>query len=213
MTDSAYRHYLLIIDRSGSMEAVKTEAQEGIRRFVREQAELPGRATLTLVQFDNKYEVVHDFVALQAAADYELMPRYMTALLDACGAAVASVGERLAALPENGRPGKVIVLITTDGKENHSREYTREQVRELFTRQQEEYGWQFLYVGANVDAFAEAGGIGIRMDSTLEYAATRQGTTSSYAAASAASSRYASGQSVTTAFTDEEREEAADKSQ
>lgn len=211
MTDSAYRHYLLIVDRSGSMESVKTEAQEGIRRFVREQAELPGRATLTLVQFDNQYEVVHDFVALQAAADYELVPRYMTALLDACGAAVTSVGERLAALPEHGRPGKVIVLITTDGKNNDSHEYTREQVKELFTRQQEKYGWQFLYVGANVDAFAEASGMGIPAGSTLSYAATRKGTTSSYAAASASSVRYASGQSVTTAFTDEEREEAADK--
>lgn len=211
MTDSAYRHYLLVIDRSGSMESVRAEAQEGIRRFVREQAGLPGRATLTLVQFDNEYEVVHDFVALQAAAGYELVPRYMTALLDACGAAVTSVGERIAALPENGRPGKVIVLITTDGEENRSRKYTREQVKGLFTRQQEEYGWQFIYVGANVDAFAEAGGIGIRTDSTLEYAATRKGTTSSYAAASASSSRYASGQSATTAFTDEEREEAADK--
>jgi uncharacterized protein YegL len=211
MTDPAYRHYLLIVDRSGSMEAVKTEAQEGIRRFAREQAALPGKATLTLVQFDNKYETVYDFASLDVVAFYELMPRYMTALLDACGAAVTGVTERLAALPESERPGKVIVLITTDGKENQSREYTREQVNELFTRQQEEYGWQFLYVGANVDAFAEAGGMGIHADSTLSYAATRRGTTMSYAAASASSSRYASGQSVTTAFTDEEREEAADK--
>lgn len=209
MTDPAYRHYLLVVDRSGSMDSIKDEAQNGIRHFVREQAALDGRATLTLCQFDNKYEVVHDFTALAAAGSYELVPRNMTALLDACGMAITTVGERLAILPEDQRPGKVIVLITTDGHENASHEYSREQVKNLITRQREQYKWQFLYVGANVDAFAEAGGMGIAAAGTMNYTADSAGTKSAYAAASASSSRYARGQSVTTVFTDEEREAAA----
>lgn len=205
MTDLGYRHYLLIVDRSGTMYAIRDEAQDGIRFFVREQAALPGRATLTLCQFDNKFEVVYDFAPLAAAADYQLVPRNMTALLDACGASVTNVGERLAALPEHERPGKVIVLITTDGKENVSSKYTLAQVKDLFTRQQRDYGWQFSYVGANVDAFAEAGGMGMVSSATLDYAATPAGTRNAYAAASAASARYARGQSTGISYTDEER--------
>ena len=208
MTDPDYRHYLLIVDRSGSMSEIKDEAQEGIRLFVKEQAALAGRATLTLCQFDNVPETVYDFTPLQAAADYELVPRNMTALLDACGSAVTSVGERLAALPDDRRPGKVIVLITTDGKENISREYSLAQVRKLVTRQQDKYGWQFMYVGANVDAFAEAGGMGIAGGSTMKYTANSVGTQSAYAGASASASRYSRGMTVNTTFTDEERQQA-----
>lgn len=210
MTDPAYRHYLLIVDRSGSMAEIKGEAQDGIRRFARDQAVLPGRATLTLCQFDNKYELVYDFAPLAAAADYKLVPRNMTALLDACGVAVTSTGARLAALPEHERPGKVIVLITTDGKENISCEYTLAEVKELITRQQRDYGWQFSYVGANVDAFAEAGGMGMQDCATLDYAATPAGTSNAYAAASAASLRYARGQSANISYTEAERAAASE---
>jgi hypothetical protein len=208
VTDSTYRHYLLIVDRSGSMSAIRDEAQAGIRLFAAEQAALPGRATLTLVQFDSVYEVVYDFAPLEAALGYELRPRTMTALLDACGMAITRTGEKLTAMAEQDRPGKVIVLITTDGLENASREYKREQVRELVTRQQEKYQWQFSYVGANVDAFAEAGAMGIPAVNTMNYTASRVGTQSTYAAASAASARFATGQSCDTRFTDEERKKA-----
>jgi uncharacterized protein YegL len=209
MTNPDYRHYLLIVDRSGSMHAIKDEAQAGIRLFVKEQTAIPGKATLTLVQFDSVYEVVHDFTPLKAAAGYKLEPRTMTALLDACGMAITRVGERLAAMPEHERPGKVSVLISTDGKENASREWKREQVRELFIRQQDEYQWQFSYVGANVDAFAEAGAMGIPAASTMNYAASSAGTQSAYAAASASNIRYATGQTCDVHFTGEEREKAA----
>lgn len=209
MTDPGYRHYLLIIDRSGSMEAVREEAQDGIRHFAREQAALPGRATLTLCQFDNEAELVCDFAPLGAALSYELVPRNMTALLDACGTAISRTGERLAAMSEEGRPGKVIVLIVTDGKENASREYTRAQVRGLVARQQQEYGWQFSYVGANVDAFEEAGALGVQGKATLDFLSTGTGTRKAYSAASAAAARYASGQSASISYTDQERGDAA----
>jgi hypothetical protein len=209
MTDLDYRHYLLIVDRSGSMASIKAEAQEGIRHFASEHAALPGRATLTLCQFDDVHEIVHDQAPLAAVASYELAPRGMTALLDACGMAITRTGARLAALPEHERPGKVIVLIVTDGYENASREYARQQVRDLITGQQRDYGWQFSYVGANVDAFAEAESLGIAGPSSLDFAASAQGARSAYKASSAASLRYASGQSANISYTDEERKKAA----
>lgn len=211
MTDQGYRHYVLIVDRSGSMSSIQDEAQNGVRHFVREQDALPGRATLSLYQFDNVHDTVHDFVPLSAAVSYELMPRNMTALLDAVGFAFTETGEKLAALPEDVRPGKVIVLITTDGLENASHEYTLTQVRELVTRQQDQYGWQVSYVGANVDAFTEAGGMGIHGGSTLSYAATRSGTQSAYGAASASAGRFVSGQAMTVDYLEEERKAAADE--
>lgn len=211
MTNPDYRHYILIVDRSGSMCTIQDEAQAGIRSYVKDQAEIPGKATLTLCEFDNEYKIVHDFAPLAAAVNYTLKPRNMTALLDACGMTVTSVGEKLAAMPEAERPGKVIVLITTDGKENASREYKLEQVKALFIEQQETYNWQISYVGANVDAFAEAASIGLRTNSTMNFAATGRGTAMAYAAASASSTRYATGQSCDTHFTDDERDEAADK--
>ncbi len=212
MTNPDYRHYLLIIDRSGSMGSIKDEAQNGIRFFVRKQAALPGRATLTLCQFDDVPETVYDFTALEAAASYELAPRSMTALLDACGQAITETGKQLAALAEEDRPGKVIVLIATDGMENASHEYTRERVRDLITQQRDRYGWQFSYIGANVDASAEAEELGIAGDASLDYAATSRGTDQAYAVASASAGRYVKGQSAGISYTDEEREAASDAS-
>lgn len=211
MTDSGYRHYLLIVDRSGSMDPIRDEAQNSIRSYVREQAALPGRMTLTLCQFDDTYEVVYDFGVPEAAAAYELVPRGLTALFDACGQAITATGEKLAAMSEQLRPGKVIVLIVTDGKNNASRKYTGQLARDLITRQREEYGWQFSYLGASGDAFAEAGDMGIAADASLSYAATPAGTRKSYAVASAAASRYVSGQSAGISYTDEERAEAMDE--
>lgn len=209
MTDQDYRHYVLIVDRSGSMETIKDDAQGGINQFVKDQAALPGKATLSLYQFDTEHEKVHDFTTLsEAGANYTLKPRGGTALLDACGFAITQEGEKLAKMLESQRPGKVIVLITTDGEENSSHEYTKDRVKKLITGQQDDYGWQFSYVGANQDAFAEAGGLGIAPGAALNYAASGIGTNNAYAAASAASSRYVGGQSAFLAYTDDEREEA-----
>ncbi len=205
MTDQNYRHYVLIVDRSGSMVPIAEETQNGVRVFVGEQREIPGKATLSLYQFDHVHDTVHDFVPLRDVTPYTLVPRGNTALLDACGFAITTVGEKLWAMPEGERPGKVIVVIATDGQENFSREYSLAQVRDLITRQREMYGWEFAYVGANQDSFAEAGRIGVPQASTMDYAATTYGTQSAWLANSGSAGRYASGQSVHLSYTDEER--------
>lgn len=211
MTDSQYRHYVLVIDRSGSMVPIAAETQNGIRQFVIDQRDLPGRATLSLYQFDHEHETIHDFTPLRDVAPYTLVPRGNTALLDACGFAITTVGEKLAAMSESERPGKVIVVIATDGQENFSREYKLSQVRDMITRQREEYKWEFAYIGANQDAFAEAGAMGIPKMSSMDYAHTNSGTHSAWLANSAAATRYAGGQSASMDYTEEER--AASKSE
>ncbi len=213
MTDQNYRHYVLIVDRSGSMVPIAEETQNGIRVFVGEQREIPGKATLSLYQFDHAHDTVHDFVPLRDVTPYTLVPRGNTALLDACGFAITKVGEKLWAMAEDDRPGKVIVVIATDGQENFSREYTLAQVRDLITRQREMYGWEFSYIGANQDSFAEAGKMGIAKMSTMDYAATTHGTQSAWLGASASAGRYAGGQTVHLHYTDEERAASKGSSQ
>lgn len=209
MTDPSYRHYVIIIDRSGSMYSIREDAEGGVARFIEDQKALGGKATLSLYEFDDRHTAVHSFTPLDRVRKYVLVPRGSTALLDACGFAITQEGEKLAAMPAGERPGKVIVLIATDGGENCSREYSKEQVAKLTTTQNKVYGWQFLYVGANQDAFAEAGGMGIGGQAAMSYAATPAGTRSAYDSSSAAATRYASGQSADTYFTDDERAAAS----
>jgi len=213
VTDSNYRHYVLVVDRSGSMVTIAAETQNGVRLFVSEQREIPGKATLSLYQFDHVHDTVHDFVPLRDVTPYTLVPRGNTALLDACGFAITTVGEKLRAMAEDERPGKVIVVIATDGEENFSREYSLAQVRDLITRQRELYGWEFSYIGANQDSFAEAGRIGVPQASTMDYAATTRGTQSAWAGASASAGRYAGGHSANLHYTDEERTASKGSSQ
>lgn len=208
MTDSGYRHYVAIIDRSGSMASIRDETESGVRHYVREQQKLPGKATLSLFQFDTEHEQVHDFTNLSDVPEYTLSPRGMTALNDAVGFAIARTGERLAAIPENERPGRVLVLIVTDGEENASQEHNAKQIGEMIEHQRSAYKWEFTFIGANQDVFKEAGKLGLSRDQSLSYAATRSGTKGAWVAASAASSRYMTGQDASVTYTSAERKSA-----
>lgn len=211
MTNPDYRHYLLIIDRSGSMSGLKDEATEGVRQFIKEQAGLPGKATLSLYQFDQTFDQIHDFIPLDQATSYELIPRGLTALLDAIGYAVTDVGRELADMPEYMRPGKVMVVIVTDGEENSSQNWTLDRVRNLLTQQQDVYKWAITYLGANVDAFREAEKMGLSTNSAMGYRASSAGTQSAYGAASAAATRFSTGKTDFMEYTDTERTAAADQ--
>lgn len=204
---------VLIVDRSGSMTAIRLEAENGINKFIEDQraAKNVGEARLTLVQFDNEIETVHNALPLKDVPRYTLHPRSMTALLDAVGKTISQIGERLAKTPEEDRPGLVAVLIVTDGMENSSREYTKARVKEMIETQQKNYNWQFTYLGANQDAFAEAGSIGIHMAGN--YAHAQAGTAYRIGSSNATRMRSAmvTGQSIgaANAFTPEELAEMA----
>ncbi len=159
----------LVVDRSGSMQQVREDAEGGVNAFIAQQAAQPGEALLTLVEFDTEYEFLHQGVPISQVPEYKLVPRGMTALLDAVGRGINETGERLAKLNEQDRPGLVIFVIMTDGHENSSREFTKAQIKEMVDRQQNEYNWQFTFLGTDQNSFDEAGDMGIHADGMAMY--------------------------------------------
>ena len=199
----------LVVDRSGSMQEIRSDAEGGVNAFVEKQVEEPGEALLTLVQFDTEYDFVHKGVPIDKVPKYELHPRGGTALLDAVGRAINETGERLAKMPEPDRPGLVIVVIMTDGLENSSREFTKSQVKKLVEEQQSKYDWHFTFLGADQDAFAEAGGLGIAATGAARYSKNKVARTYLAAASKVGRMRrqFMDGETVENKFTDEEREQ------
>ena len=199
----------LVVDRSGSMEEVREDAEGGVNAFISEQAKEPGEALLTLVQFDTEYEFLHKGVSIAQVPKYQLVPRGMTALLDAVGRAINETGERLAKMDEAARPGLVIFVVMTDGLENSSKEFTKDRLKEMIERQQKEYNWHFTFLGANQDAFAEAGDMGIHAAGVANYDTAK--VAGAYGATAAKVSRMrkqrSAGETVSNEFTDQEREE------
>lgn len=168
-----YTHITLIVDRSGSMESIREEAEGGVNSFLRQQAGEPGRAEVTLVQFDTEYERVFDAVPVAETPRYVLQPRGMTALLDALGRSIVETGERLADMPPDERPGLVIFVVVTDGMENASREFQRDRIRDMIEHQQSVYSWRFIFLAANQDAFAEGASLGLSASSSAPYTADK----------------------------------------
>lgn len=205
MTNPSYRHLVVIADRSGSMQSCAAATQEGINALFAEQAKEPGTATASLYQFDHEHDTVFEHVPLAEAPAYELVPRGGTALLDAVGFAFTREGEWLASLPEDERPGTVVAVIATDGAENSSREYTADQVRGMVETQREQYAWEVLFIGANLDAVQTAAAYGIPQASAMTY--NTAATAGTYSVVSATLSRGASGLGY--GFTDADRATAS----
>lgn len=170
MTNPDLTHIEFVLDRSGSMHSIKEDIEGGFDAFIADQCSHPGQCTVSLAQFDNEYETVFTAIDVREVRPLDLQPRGATAMLDAIGRSISALGERLAALPEAERPGTVVVAIMTDGMENASREFTHEAVKELITRQEQAYNWQFLYMGADQDAIEVGARIGVRADRSLTYA-------------------------------------------
>lgn len=178
---------VLIIDKSGSMQAIKEDAIGGFNAFLSEQKKIDRGANVTFVLFDDRYQLVHDGIdirEMEELTESTYQPSGTTALLDAVGRTVDRVGERLDTLEENLKPDNVIVFILTDGKENASSDYTRDRIREMIEHQESRYGWEFIYGGANQDAFAEAGSLGIKAQNAFDFEATGKGTREAYAESS-----------------------------
>jgi uncharacterized protein YegL len=198
MTDISYTHISVLSDKSGSMEQIRADAEGGINAFVHDQQKTTkkikgGRATLTLVEFANTSHYVYDFVDLAEVPDpaYRLNPSGETALVESMIKLIDDTGRRLANLPEAIRPGAVLFVVTTDGEENASgRDYTSQRLKKLVTRQTNKFGWKFIFLAANQDAFAVADAYGFNRGSTLNYAASAAGTHAAYASTSGVTSSY-----------------------
>jgi len=169
MTNPNLTHLYFLLDRSGSMQTIVDDTVGGFDAFIAEQRTSPGECRVTLAQFDDHYEEVYADRPIADVPSLVLQPRGTTALLDSIGRLVTDAGQRLAALPEDQRPGTVVVGIMTDGMENASREWAHPQVKQLIEKQTQDYQWQFLYLGADQDAIEVGMSIGVGAGHAVTY--------------------------------------------
>ena len=183
MTDK-HTEIVCVLDRSGSMASMGDEPIGGFNRFLEEQKELEGEAELTLVLFDDQYEVIHNGVDLKEVPELTkeiYYPRGMTALLDAVGKAVNTVDGRLNKYKDEYQPEKVIVVILTDGQENSSHEFKKEDLKKKIEELQKEKKWEFIFMGSDMESFDDARGMGLQASMCDSYQATSGGLRSGYA--------------------------------
>ena len=156
---------VIILDESGSMGSCKSDTIGGVNLFLENQKRIKGDIRVTLVKFSDYYKIINDAIPLDQVAyldEHNYTPSFSTALLDAVGKTINNLGKRLADTPEAERPERVIFAVITDGYENSSREFTRSQVFQMVTHQKQKYSWEFIFLGADIDAWGEE--IGIMMN-------------------------------------------------
>ena len=178
---------VFILDRSGSMAGLEADTIGGFNAMIEKQKGEPGEAIVSTVLFDNECDVIHDRVDVQKIPLMMEKEYYVwgcTALLDAVGGAIHHIGNVHKYAREEDRPEKTLFVITTDGMENASRKYSYERLKGMIQRQKEKYGWEFLFLGANIDAAGEAARFGIDADHSANYHADSTGTAVIYEAVS-----------------------------
>lgn len=179
-----FTEIIYILDRSGSMGGLEADTIGGFNAMMEQQRKTGERALVSTVLFDDVCEVIHDrdpIEKIEKMTDKQYYVRGCTALLDAVGGAIHHMGNVHKYARAEERPEKTIVVITTDGMENASRRYSRERVEKMVKRQQKRYGWEFIFIGANMDAYAEAQRYGIRRDRAVNYVCDEVGTANVFA--------------------------------
>jgi len=176
---------VFILDRSGSMAGLEEDTIGGFNALIKKQKKLDGEAIVSTVLFNHQTEVLHNQVNikdinLMTTKDYYV--KGMTALLDAVGGSIRHIKRTYAETLKEERPSKVVFVITTDGMENSSRHYTYHDVRTLIEQTQKDYEWEYIFLGANIDAIDEARKFGIYSDRAARYHSDKQGTKKNYEA-------------------------------
>lgn len=181
-----YSYIVFVLDRSSSMSGMRERAINGYNELLDQQLAEPGEADIQLVLF-NQYRSAEPLIPLKDARRLDnasYVPSGMTALYDAVGISIQELGEALAAMPEDQRPSKVIFAVLTDGEENSSREFPgivgRRRLAEMIKKQQEEYQWEFFFLGANIDAPAIAVSLNIPVDNAMNFVPTNVGISEAY---------------------------------
>lgn len=188
------------------MTKLTAETLAGFNKFVADQKEVDGEATLTLATFGSDYTLVHDFVELASIKELtinEYKTGGYTALLDAIAKTVDATGNKLAAMKEEDRPSKVIFVIITDGQENYSREFNRAAVMERIKHQREKYSWEFVFLGCSMEQIAESMSLGITSKNSYAYTLDSAGITASYNSISTNMSTYRNGTAQQVNFFDQ----------
>ncbi len=174
---------VFILDRSGSMSGLEMDTIGGFNSMIAKQKKEVGEAYVSTILFDDHSEVLHDRITMDQVpvmTENDYYVRGCTALLDAVGSAIHHIGTVHKYARMEDRPEKTLFVITTDGMENASRQYSYEKVRKMIQRQQEKYGWEFIFIGANIDAVQEAGRFGIRRERAVNYVHDDKGTETVY---------------------------------
>lgn len=174
---------IFLLDRSGSMHSLTEDTIGGFNSFIEQQKKLEGEMVINTILFDDHYEVLHDcknIKDINPITDRNYYTRGMTALNDAIGKSISEVGERINNMSEEYKPENVIVIITTDGEENSSREYELDTIKSLIEEKKKQ-DWGFIFLGADIDSFKTGGSMGIGSGSTLNYEKSRIGTQALYA--------------------------------
>lgn len=180
---------VFILDRSGSMAGLESDTIGGYNSMLQKQKEVEGECLITTVLFDNRYELLHDRIDIRAVrpiTDREYYVGGSTALLDAIGRTIHKIASAQKHTAEDYRAEKVMFVIITDGEENASREYSPDKVKAQIELEKSRYGWEFVFLGANIDAVETAGRIGIAPSRAVDYVADAQGTTLNFQAMSEA---------------------------
>ena len=179
---------VFILDRSGSMRGLEGDTIGGINAMIEKQKKAPGEALVSTILFDNVSEVIHDRVNIRdikPMTDSEYCVRGCTALLDAIGGAIHHIGNVHKYAREEDVPAHTLFVITTHGRETASRRYSVQRVKEMIQRKNDKYGWEFLFIGANIDAIVTAESFGIGQSRAVNYHADKKGTEVIYDAISA----------------------------
>ncbi len=179
--DKQITEIIFLLDRSGSMSGLESDTIGGFNSFIKKQSSL-GRTHLTTILFDDKYEILHNGIDASTIAltENEYYTRGSTALLDAVGKTIIDVGFRLSHQIDNEYPSKVIFVITTDGLENSSKEFTYDKIKQMISRQKEACNWEFIFLGANIDVAEESQRLGINPAMAFSYNSSPQGTKNMY---------------------------------
>ena len=176
---------VFILDRSGSMTGLESDTIGGYNSLLAKQKQERGGAVVTTVLFDDNFEILHDRISIEGVSpitEKEYFVRGNTALLDAVGKTISKIGNAQKHTSEQMRADKVMVVIITDGMENASKEYSHTSIKKLIKLQKEKYGWEFIFLGANIDAIATAAEFGIDADRAADYQADGEGTRLNYKA-------------------------------
>jgi hypothetical protein len=207
-----YTHIAVILDRTGSMEAIRDDTIGGFNAFLNAQKAAPGPASLTLVQFDSQdpYEIVYRFKPLAEIPELTretFVPRANTPLLDAIGRGINDLEKSLADMTEQDKPSRVVMVIITDGQENASREFRKDQIGKMIKEKQEKSAWQFVFLSADLAAIGDALATGMHAASTLAHDKDSHGVGAAWASLSRSVGAYRAGQQEDVSFTDADRAE------
>ena len=174
---------VFILDRSGSMGGLESDTIGGFNSMLAKQQAEPGEARITTVLFDNRYEVLHDLIDIKAVnpiTNNEYFVRGQTALLDAVGTTINKIGSVQKNTAEGYRADKVLFIITTDGMENASREFNYDKIKSMIENQKDKYGWEFIFLGANIDAVEVAGRFGVEKNRAQNFVNDGEGIALNY---------------------------------